>query len=126
MIYVLSKSCFFFKEFLSLTSRWAFVNSNAVVKFFGLTLSSPISMVTEYLSLGQLDHYLENVDNHIPVKEVDLVEAATYLANALWYLVRIIFMAKLSICICAKNNIFSNFYRKKQVLCMETSDAAKY
>ncbi|XP_065205538.1 tyrosine-protein kinase hopscotch [Planococcus citri] len=76
----------YLQEFLSLTNRWAFVTSNAVVKFFGLTLSNPISMVTEYLPMGQLDHYLENADSRLPIKEVDLVEAATYLANALWYL----------------------------------------
>lgn len=73
-------------EFLSLTSRWAFVTSNSTVKMFGITLANPISIVMEYLPLGQLDVYLSNKDKHDPVKEVDLVEASTYLANALWYL----------------------------------------
>lgn len=39
----------------------------------------------EYFKLGPLDHYLQ-VNKNI-VKEVDLIEAASNLASALWHLV---------------------------------------
>lgn len=42
-------------------------------------------MVMEYFPMGPLDKYLQN--NKKLIKEVDLVEAATYLANALWLMV---------------------------------------
>lgn len=68
-----------------MAGRWAFLQSNAIVKLYGMTLSSPFAMVMEYLDLGQLDEYLRHHKNEI--KAVDLVEAGTYLASALWHLV---------------------------------------
>lgn len=65
------------------------MDSAAVVKLYGITLASPVSMVTEYFVLGRLDDYLNQ--NAIDIKEVDLVEAATYLATAVWHLVYLFF-----------------------------------
>jgi Janus kinase 2 len=76
---------FMFQEFLTLTNQWAFLQSSAVVRFYGVTLSSPVSMVTEYLKLGPLDTYLSQ--NHGLIKQADLVEASTCLATALWHMV---------------------------------------
>lgn len=55
------------------------------MKLYGVTLCNPVAMVMEYLPLGPLDVYLK--DNRARIKEVTLVEASTYLANALYYLV---------------------------------------
>lgn len=63
------------------------MNAGAIVKLLGVTLSNPVSMVMEYLPLGQLDLYLAEPANRVQIKEVTLVEAATSLANALYYLV---------------------------------------
>ncbi|KAF4530900.1 hypothetical protein B566_EDAN017815, partial [Ephemera danica] len=74
----------YLKEFLNLTNQWAFLQSSAVVRFYGVTLSSPVAMVTEYLKLGPLDAYL--AQNHGLIKQADLVEASTCLATALWHM----------------------------------------
>ncbi|XP_069675687.1 tyrosine-protein kinase hopscotch [Periplaneta americana] len=74
----------YLKEFLELAGRWAALQSNAVVKLYGVTLSSPLAMVMEYLSLGPLDAYLRQHKQSL--KQVDLVEAGAFLAKALWHL----------------------------------------
>ncbi|XP_018333328.1 tyrosine-protein kinase hopscotch [Agrilus planipennis] len=74
----------YLKEFLELAGQWAFLQSYAIVKLFGVTLTSPVSMVLEYMKLGNLDQYLQR--NKSSLKEVDLIEAATNLASALWHL----------------------------------------
>jgi Janus kinase 2/BCL2-associated athanogene 2 len=73
------------QDFLDLAGRWATLQSNAIVKLYGVTLSSQLSMVTEYLSLGPLDMYLK--EHKLSLKQVDLVEAGAFLAKALWHLV---------------------------------------
>ena len=72
-----------------MANKWAFLNSNAFVRLLGVTLSSPFSLVLEYLRLGPLDAYL-NANQQI-IKLVDLVEAGAYLATALWHLVNYLF-----------------------------------
>lgn len=72
---------------MSLTSRWVFINSGAVTKLFGISLANPLAMVMEYFEDGQLDTYLSNPDNRSTITEVNLVEAAASLANAVYYLV---------------------------------------
>jgi len=74
----------YLKEFLELAGRWATLQSNAIVKLYGVTLSSPLAMVMEYLSLGPLDVYLK--EHKHSLKQVDLVEAGAFLATALWHL----------------------------------------
>ncbi|XP_075216229.1 tyrosine-protein kinase hopscotch [Lycorma delicatula] len=71
-------------DLLELAGKWAFLDSGAVVKLFGITLMSPVSMVTEYFHLGSLDIYLH--EHKETIKEVDLVEAGTYLATAIWHM----------------------------------------
>lgn len=75
------------QDFLELTGQWCFLQSNAIVRLFGVTFRSPVSMVLEYMRLGRLDEYLSK--NRGTLKPVDLVEAASNLASALWHLVRI-------------------------------------
>ncbi|XP_067002399.1 tyrosine-protein kinase hopscotch [Anabrus simplex] len=72
------------KDYMELCGRWAFLQSSAIVKLYGVTLSSPFAMVMEYLNLGPLDVYLQQ--HRADIKPVDLVEAGTYLATALWHL----------------------------------------
>ncbi|KAG8281420.1 Tyrosine-protein kinase jak2 [Homalodisca vitripennis] len=72
------------EEQLELLGQWASVHSPALVRLYGITLNSPLGMVMELLPLGPLDSYLRHQSMH--VKEVDLVEAANYLATALWNL----------------------------------------
>lgn len=74
------------QEQLILMGQWASVQSLAVVRLFGLTLCNPRGFVMELLPLGPLDTYLSEQAGQ--VMEVDLVEAANYLATALWNLVR--------------------------------------
>lgn len=60
-----------------------FWRSDTIVHVFGIVLDVNLSVIMEYLHLGPLDQYLK--DNDLPV--IDLVEAATNLAKALFYLV---------------------------------------
>ncbi|KAL0279111.1 UNVERIFIED_CONTAM: hypothetical protein PYX00_000731 [Menopon gallinae] len=74
----------YLNEFLELVGSWATLQSNTVVKLFGVTLKGPVSMVTEYLNAGPFDVYLR--ENKSQMKRVDLVEAGSCLASALWHL----------------------------------------
>ncbi|KAI5704360.1 hypothetical protein M8J75_004482 [Diaphorina citri] len=71
-------------DWLTLIDRWCFLDCSTTVKLFGVTLSNPVSMICESLPYGALDMYLLN--NVKTVQEVDLVQAATCLSSALWYL----------------------------------------
>lgn len=70
---------------LSLSKRWSSVSSIAVVRLFGLCIDTPTALVSEYFSLGPLDVYLRT--NKDKVLFSNLVEAATYIATALWDMV---------------------------------------
>ncbi|KAK7084395.1 Tyrosine-protein kinase jak2, partial [Halocaridina rubra] len=71
------------REFLRMLNRYCFVTCECIATILGLTLS-PLSLVMEYFPLGPLDKYLQS--HKTDMKEVELVEAATYLARALHYL----------------------------------------
>lgn len=77
---------------MELTGHWAFLQSSAIVRLYGMTLSSPVSMVLEYMRLGPLDQYLRT--NKAILKTEDLIEAASNLASALWHLVRYFAISK--------------------------------
>lgn len=70
-------------EFLQMVDKHIFMHCEAIVTMYGFVLSPP-TVVMEYLPVGPLDKYLKAHKNE--VQEVDLVEAGTYLAKALWYL----------------------------------------
>ncbi|KAG5896414.1 hypothetical protein JTB14_022497 [Gonioctena quinquepunctata] len=76
----------YLKEFSNLAGQWAFLQSSAVVRLFGIAFSSTsnISMVLEYFRLGPLDSYLRK--NRGILKTVDLIEVTCNLASALWHL----------------------------------------
>ncbi|CAH1103307.1 unnamed protein product [Psylliodes chrysocephalus] len=74
----------YLKDFLSLAGQWAFLQSSAIVRLFGIAFTSNISLVLEYYQLGALDLYLRK--NKQNLKPVDLIEAASNLASALWHL----------------------------------------
>uniref|UniRef100_A0A1B6DNP3 non-specific protein-tyrosine kinase n=2 Tax=Clastoptera arizonana TaxID=38151 RepID=A0A1B6DNP3_9HEMI len=71
-------------ELLEMMGHWSSIQSPAIVRIYGITLNSPLGMVLEYLPFGPLDVYLQMNGRYL--KEVDLVEAANYLATALWNL----------------------------------------
>lgn len=75
------------KEFLDLAGQWAFLKSGTIVKLYGVTLSNQFSMIMEYVKYGPLDQYLKQ--NKGRMKTVDLIEACSNLASALWHLVSI-------------------------------------
>ncbi|KAL3288358.1 hypothetical protein HHI36_002806 [Cryptolaemus montrouzieri] len=72
------------RDFLDLAGNWAFLQSKNIVRLYGVTLTRNISMVMEYFRLGPLNLYLQKNKNI--VKTVDLIEASSNLASALWYL----------------------------------------
>ncbi|XP_066255438.1 tyrosine-protein kinase hopscotch-like isoform X2 [Euwallacea similis] len=73
------------KSYLSLMGQWAFVKSPYIVRFYGIALqSNDVSVVMEYFKLGPLDQYLR--DNKSKIKTVDLIEATSHLASAVWHL----------------------------------------
>ncbi|CAH1364546.1 tyrosine-protein kinase hopscotch [Tenebrio molitor] len=74
----------YLKEFLELAGQYAYLQSSAIVRLYGITLSSNVSLVLEYFRLGPLDQYLRN--NKGILKKVDLIEAASNVASALWHL----------------------------------------
>ncbi|XP_031329480.1 tyrosine-protein kinase hopscotch [Photinus pyralis] len=74
----------YLKDFMELTGHWAYLESSAIVRLFGITLSSPVAMILEHMRLGPLDEYLR--ENKALLKVVDLIEAASNLASALWHL----------------------------------------
>lgn len=73
------------KEFLEMAGQYAHLHSTAIVRFFGITLSSNVSLVMEYFRLGPLNIYLR--EHRKKIKTVDLIEAASNVASALWHLV---------------------------------------
>lgn len=73
------------KDLLSLSKRWSSVSSSAIVRLFGLCVDTPTALVSEYFALGPVDTYLRN--NKDKVSFSNLVEAATYIATALWDMV---------------------------------------
>ncbi|KAF5272860.1 hypothetical protein FQR65_LT00456 [Abscondita terminalis] len=74
----------YLKEFIDLAGGWGFLQCGSIVRLYGITMNSPVAMVLEQLPLGPLDSYLR--DNKFVVKVVDLIEASSNLASALWYL----------------------------------------
>ncbi|XP_066257101.1 uncharacterized protein [Euwallacea similis] len=73
------------KSYLSLTGQWTFVKSPFIVRFYGIALqSNDVSIVMEYFKLGPLDQYLRH--NESIIKTVDLIEATSHLASAVWHL----------------------------------------
>lgn len=73
------------KDFLLQCNRMLFWHCEAIVSSIGV-MHSPdyFALVSEFLPLGRLDHYLGQY--RYVLQPVDLVEAAKHLAKALWYL----------------------------------------
>ncbi|KAI1301952.1 Tyrosine-protein kinase JAK2 [Halotydeus destructor] len=71
-------------HFLNTMSEWMHAKSECIVNFFGITMHKPLSLVMEHLPHGPLDEFLKK--NQSSLKVVDLIECATYVARALWFL----------------------------------------
>ena len=69
---------------MEMVQKSMFWRSETIVHMYGIILDVNLSLIMEYLPLGPLDQYLKECD--LPV--IDLVEAATNLAKALFYLVK--------------------------------------
>ncbi|XP_051167397.1 tyrosine-protein kinase hopscotch [Leptopilina boulardi] len=73
-----------FKEFIRLTTQWSQLKCKEFVRAFGLTFEPAQGMILELVNFGPLDVYLQRESQ--TVKTVDLIEAATSLANAVFHL----------------------------------------
>jgi hypothetical protein len=51
----------------------------------GVVLGNPQAMITEWMPFGPLDIYLQ--ENLLHVKTPELIEAASHIAKAVWFLV---------------------------------------
>ncbi|XP_076035813.1 tyrosine-protein kinase JAK2-like isoform X2 [Oratosquilla oratoria] len=69
--------------FLNAMNKYTQISCDSLVTIMGIILS-PLALVMEYLPLGSFDRYLK--EHGKLLQQVDLVEATTYLARALWYL----------------------------------------
>lgn len=74
----------YYKEYCDLAGKWAFFQSLSIVRMYGIILSNQLSIISEYMKLGSLDNYLKLHKSQL--KTVDLLEAASNLASALWHL----------------------------------------
>ncbi|KAJ2948409.1 hypothetical protein O0L34_g7648 [Tuta absoluta] len=70
------------KDFIELASKWSCIQSCAIVRLYGVTLSSPTALVLEYLPYGPFDVYLRQ--NEKSITEIHLKKVAASLARALW------------------------------------------
>ena len=73
------------REFLDGVSKWGQLRSHALVRLYGLTVSPTFGKLMEFVKLGRLDVYLRK--NPRTVKTVEMLEACTALASALYHLV---------------------------------------
>lgn len=69
--------------FVQSVQKCLFWRCETLVHIYGIIFDVNASVIMEYFPLGPLDQYLQASD--LPV--IDLVEAATNLAKALFYLV---------------------------------------
>ncbi|XP_060536177.1 uncharacterized protein LOC132708084 [Cylas formicarius] len=74
----------YLKDYLNLLGQWSFLRSPFIVRLFGIAFINNITSVLEFFKLGPLDQYLR--DKRGILKSVDLVEAASNLASAVWHL----------------------------------------
>ncbi|CAH0550624.1 unnamed protein product [Brassicogethes aeneus] len=72
------------EDFLKISGQWAFLQSDKIVRLYGITMINDISFILEYFPYGPLDIYLRN--NEKLVTKDNLIQAATDLASALWHL----------------------------------------
>lgn len=70
------------------------MSSSAIVRLFGLCVDTPTALVSEYFQLGPLDVFLQT--NKDKISFSNLVEAATYIATALWDMVIYLYLRILS------------------------------
>ena len=61
----------------------------SLVSLRGIVLGNPQALVFEWVGEGlPLDTYLQN--NHLHVELVELIEAASHIAKAVWFLVKLL------------------------------------
>lgn len=96
--YSLHALILFWQDYLNLIGQWAFLKSSAIVRLFGIAFSvNDQCSVMEYFKLGPLDQYLR--DNKGIIKTVDLIEATSNLASAIWHLVSFIVVGNRNNCL---------------------------
>lgn len=112
----------FSQAFLESVQKAIFWRCETLVHIYGIILDLNLSLIMEHLPLGPLDEYLQ--ENELPV--IDLVEAATNLAKAMFYLVER--FVKLSFTLPFNNFLFFHLgiCRKRKGTSMATSAAGIY
>lgn len=62
---------------------------DSLVNLRGIVLGNPQALVLDWIPSGRLDIYLK--ENNLHVENVELIEAASHIAKALWFLVKFLF-----------------------------------
>lgn len=76
----------FTQELLEMGDKCILWQSDSLVNLRGIVLGNPQALVLDWIPLGSLDIYLK--ENCLHVESVELIEAASHIAKALWFLVR--------------------------------------
>ena len=70
-----------------MVSRCVLWQCESLVQLKGVVLGNPQAMILEWMPYGPLDVYLHQ--NSLHVKTPELIEAASHIAKAVWFLVRL-------------------------------------
>uniref|UniRef100_A0A182QBQ8 Non-specific protein-tyrosine kinase n=1 Tax=Anopheles farauti TaxID=69004 RepID=A0A182QBQ8_9DIPT len=74
----------YLKDFLQVAGQWATIDSNDIIKLYGMTVCKPITMVLEFPRYGRLDEFLRT--RRTTIRPTALIEIGHSLARALYYL----------------------------------------
>ncbi|CAL8096712.1 unnamed protein product [Orchesella dallaii] len=72
------------KEFFEMADKCILWQCDSLINLRGIVLGNPQALVLDWMPLGPLDIYLK--ENCLHVESVELIEAASHIAKALWFL----------------------------------------
>ncbi|XP_035702306.1 tyrosine-protein kinase JAK2 isoform X2 [Folsomia candida] len=72
------------REFLEMADRCAVWQCESLLTLRGIVLVNPLALVMDWMPLGALDVYLK--ENVLHVEVAELIEAASHIAKAVWFL----------------------------------------
>ncbi len=68
-----------------MADRCALWQCESLLTLRGIVLVNPLALVLDWMPLGPLDAYLK--ENVLHVEVTELIEAASHIAKAVWFLV---------------------------------------
>lgn len=68
-----------------MADRCALWQCESLLTLRGIVLVNPLALVLDWMTLGPLDAYLR--ENLLHVEVAELIEAASHIAKAVWFLV---------------------------------------